>query len=203
MPSGQQYGHLRLVDPTSASLDDRNPPGRILLNAYCVVVGCVATGLGVRLATAFGIDRAPARIAMVGAVVVMASIAGGVLADTILQLPQRFTRLLEDSAYPGSISRRSHGSRGEEDLRMLAEEQIVVEAAEVVSEALEEQAVSRKEFADRLDMRPSHVSELLSGERDLTIRDLAVMLHVLGYQLAISLSPAATRPAQRTDVDDL
>jgi transcriptional regulator with XRE-family HTH domain len=75
-----------------------------------------------------------------------------------------------------------------ESLAFLAEERLLVAVSELVSDALESQAVSRTEFAKALGVRPSEISQRLSGRRNITIRSLARMLHILGFGLELKLT---------------
>ena len=83
-----------------------------------------------------------------------------------------------------------------ESLRLLAEERALLEAAELISEAIAARGMTRKSLAERLGIARSEVTQRLSGKRNLTIRSLAAMLHELGYDLQIRLRDRhARRPA--------
>ncbi|MEU4711143.1 helix-turn-helix transcriptional regulator [Nocardia salmonicida] len=73
---------------------------------------------------------------------------------------------------------------------MLAEERLILDATELVHEALAVTGVSRKELARRIGVRPSEVSQRLSGRRNLTLHSIAAMLHALGYQARLTMSPS-------------
>ena len=75
----------------------------------------------------------------------------------------------------------------EEFRRLFAQEDLIMEVTETLCELLEKEKVSRKELADRLGKTKGFVTQLLNGGRNLTLRTVADILHVLGYK--VSLSP--------------
>ncbi|MBS9534346.1 helix-turn-helix transcriptional regulator [Mycobacterium sp. M1] len=73
---------------------------------------------------------------------------------------------------------------------MLAEERLVLSATEIVHEALDRAGVTKRELAARLNVKPSEISQRLSGRRNLTFRTFAAMLHKLGMRAELTLRPA-------------
>jgi len=71
--------------------------------------------------------------------------------------------------------------------RLMAQGDLIMEVTETLCELLEKEKVSRKELAERLGKSKGFVSQLLGGGRNLTLRTVADILHVLGYK--ISLKP--------------
>jgi transcriptional regulator with XRE-family HTH domain len=70
--------------------------------------------------------------------------------------------------------------------RLLAQEELILEVTEVLCGLLEQEKVSRKELADRLGKTKGFVSHLLNGGRNLTLRTVADILHVLGYKVTLT-----------------
>ncbi len=70
--------------------------------------------------------------------------------------------------------------------RLLAQEELILEVTEVLCGLLEEETISKKELADRLGKSKGFISQLLNGGRNLTLRTLADILHVLGYKVALT-----------------
>jgi len=70
--------------------------------------------------------------------------------------------------------------------RLLAQEEFILEVTEVLCALIEQEKVSRKELADRLGKSKGFISQLLNGGRNLTLRTVADILHVLGYKVSIS-----------------
>jgi len=83
--------------------------------------------------------------------------------------------------------------------KLLAEEELILEFTETICDLLEEENVSRKELADRLGKTKGFVSQLLNGGRNLTLRTVADILHVLGYKVKFSPYKAAIQ-GQRINV---
>lgn len=75
--------------------------------------------------------------------------------------------------------------------KLMAEEDLIMQVTETLCELLEKEKVSRKELADRLGKSKGFVSQLLNGGRNLTLRTVADILHVLGYK--VSLTPQKLR----------
>lgn len=75
--------------------------------------------------------------------------------------------------------------------KLMAQGDLIMEVTETLCELLEKEKISRKELADRLGKSKGFVSQLLNGGRNLTLRTVADILHVLGYK--ISLTPQKLR----------
>lgn len=74
----------------------------------------------------------------------------------------------------------------EEFRRLFAQEDLILEVTETLCELLENEKISRKELADRLGKTKGFVSQLLNGGRNLTLRTVADILHVLGYRASLT-----------------
>ena len=70
--------------------------------------------------------------------------------------------------------------------RLMAQGDLIMEVTETLCELLEKEKISRKELADRLGKSKGFVSQLLNGGRNLTLRTVADILHVLGYKVALT-----------------
>ncbi|WP_157553165.1 helix-turn-helix domain-containing protein [Jiangella gansuensis] len=68
-----------------------------------------------------------------------------------------------------------------ESERLLAEERVVLAATELICEAMERRGISRAELAAKIQVTPSEVSQRLSGRRNLSLRNLARMLHAMDF----------------------
>ena len=71
--------------------------------------------------------------------------------------------------------------------KLMAQGDLIMEVTETLCELLEKEKISRKELAERLGKSKGFVSQLLNGGRNLTLRTVADILHVLGYK--VSLTP--------------
>jgi transcriptional regulator with XRE-family HTH domain len=74
----------------------------------------------------------------------------------------------------------------EEFRRLFAQEDLILEVTETLCELLAKEKISRKELADRLGKSKGFVSQLLNGGRNLTLRTVADILHVLGYRASLT-----------------
>lgn len=79
--------------------------------------------------------------------------------------------------------------------RLLAQERLILDATEVVVALLKEQNVSRQELAHRIGKSKGFVSQLLSGERNMTLRTLADLGHALGRGFSVVPRAAAEATA--------
>jgi len=70
--------------------------------------------------------------------------------------------------------------------RLMAQGDLIMEVTETLCELLEKEKISRKELADRLGKSKGFVSQLLNGGRNLTLRTVADILHVLGYRASLT-----------------
>ena len=64
-------------------------------------------------------------------------------------------------------------------------EEIVFELTEQISKKLKEEKISRKQFAESLNISPAAVSKFLNGSPNFTIRTLLSMADVLKTELSI------------------
>jgi len=70
--------------------------------------------------------------------------------------------------------------------KLLAQEELILEVTETICELLEKEKISRKELAERLGKSKGFISQLLNGGRNLTLRTVADILHVLGYRASLT-----------------
>jgi len=59
-------------------------------------------------------------------------------------------------------------------------ERLIFEATERISELMDEQGVNRTTLASRLGTTQGYVTQLLSGQRNMTLRTLSDVFHALG-----------------------
>lgn len=70
--------------------------------------------------------------------------------------------------------------------KLLAQEELILEVTETICELLDNERVPRKELAERLGKSKGFVSQLLNGGRNLTLRTVADIVHVLGYKVTLT-----------------
>ena len=69
--------------------------------------------------------------------------------------------------------------------KLLAQEELILEVTETIFKLLGNEKVSRKGLAERLGKSKGFISQLLNGGRNLTLRTVADILHVLGYRASL------------------
>lgn len=83
--------------------------------------------------------------------------------------------------------------RDPEVRRVFEEEVLVGEATDTVVGLLESLGLPRKELARRLGVSPGRVSQILSGEENLTLRSLGALGWALGVRFQLTPKPMADR----------
>lgn len=71
------------------------------------------------------------------------------------------------------------------DRALLAVAKLEVDALETVCQLMEAEEVTRAELARRLRVTPPAITMLLRGTKSPTLRRLAEIAHVLGYELHV------------------
>ena len=85
--------------------------------------------------------------------------------------------------------------------RLMAQGDLIMEVTETLCELLGKEKISRKELADRLGKSKGFVSQLLNGGRNLTLRTVADILHVLGYKVALKPEKLVTHRRSSNVID--
>lgn len=76
-----------------------------------------------------------------------------------------------------------------ENRRLLREEELILTVAELFWRELERTGVTRAALAERLDKSPGFVTQILSGDRNLTLRTLADVADALHCNVQVRLCP--------------
>ena len=77
--------------------------------------------------------------------------------------------------------------------RLLEEETLILQGAELIVDLLEKHGVKRSELAERIGRSPSYVSQMLSGSRNMTLRTLAACCSALGARVSLNASALETK----------
>ncbi|MHA7292637.1 helix-turn-helix domain-containing protein [Arthrobacter sp. HLT1-21] len=72
------------------------------------------------------------------------------------------------------------------------EESAMVDASELIAEGLETSGMSRADLARALGVRRGEITARLKGERNITVRNLAKTLHVMGLRLVLNAVQSET-----------
>jgi len=86
-------------------------------------------------------------------------------------------------------SHRDKLTTTEARLRHWQQENTILKVTELICERMKKQGVSRKQLADRLDRTPGFVTQLLDGNKNMTIRTIADIFTSLGLQFEPGYSP--------------
>jgi transcriptional regulator with XRE-family HTH domain len=73
--------------------------------------------------------------------------------------------------------------------RIYEREALAFEASELISRLMEEQQVSKTDLARLVGTSKSHVTQLLSGSRNMTVHTLADLAVALGHKVEIRSLP--------------
>ncbi len=81
---------------------------------------------------------------------------------------------------------RKHDDKDHKFEKLLAREEFILEVTEVLCKIMRDKDISRKQLADLLGKSKGDVSQLLNGERNLTLRTVADIMQVLGCRGILS-----------------
>ena len=91
--------------------------------------------------------------------------------------------------------------------REFAKEELAFAAAELISELMESQNISKVELAKKIERSKSHVTQILSGSRNMTMHTLAELAFMLGHTVKVRAEPISkpkmisiSREAMRRDL---
>ena len=72
--------------------------------------------------------------------------------------------------------------------RLLREEQLIVQVAEMLVELLERESVTRAELGRRLGKSKGFISQILAGDKNLTLRTVSDVCDALGFRAQLEAS---------------
>lgn len=78
--------------------------------------------------------------------------------------------------------------------KLVEQETLIFEATEVISELIEAAGLTKKEVAERLGRSKGFVTQILSGERNMTLRTLSDFAFALEHRITVEAMPL--HPAQ-------
>jgi len=73
--------------------------------------------------------------------------------------------------------------------RLLRHEELILEVTELLSSALEDHQITKSELAEKLGKTKGFVTQVLSGNRNLTLRTIADIAEVLGFRIRVYREP--------------
>jgi|tagenome__1003787_1003787.scaffolds.fasta_scaffold20500693_2 transcriptional regulator with XRE-family HTH domain len=82
--------------------------------------------------------------------------------------------------------------------RLLAQESLILEVTEEICRVLQETKMSRQELAKRLGKSKGFVTQVLSGDRNMTLRTAADLATALDHRLQVRAVPTEIRASPQT-----
>jgi transcriptional regulator with XRE-family HTH domain len=76
--------------------------------------------------------------------------------------------------------------------RLLAQEALILDATELISELMEARGLSRAELAKRIGKARGFVTQVLSGSRNMTLRTFADLAYALDARVTVQALPIAS-----------
>jgi len=70
----------------------------------------------------------------------------------------------------------------------MAQVRAILDASNLVSEAMHEKGMSQNELAKHIDVSKGYVSRLLSGSENVSLKNIARILHLLGKDLVLEVN---------------
>lgn len=74
-----------------------------------------------------------------------------------------------------------------EDLRLDAQEDLIFDVTQEILEVMEDLGANKADLARKLDVSRAHVTQVLSGERNMTLRTLADLAFALDRRATVHL----------------
>ena len=73
--------------------------------------------------------------------------------------------------------------------RLYEAETLAFEATELIASLMKAQRVSKSELAGRIGKTKSHVTQVLSGSRNMTLKTFADLVYALGHKVELRAAP--------------
>lgn len=83
------------------------------------------------------------------------------------------------------MARLQHG----QDPKLFAQEGLLVEATDEVCRVMNKQRVNKTDLAHLMGCSKAHVTMVLNGNRNMTLRTLSDLAGALGYEVRVRLIP--------------
>jgi transcriptional regulator with XRE-family HTH domain len=82
--------------------------------------------------------------------------------------------------------------------RLLRQEELILEAATALSELLDREGITKVELAKRLGKTKGFVTQIIAGDKNLTLRTMADVADALGHRVDVRLKrqPRAARASR-------
>ena len=75
--------------------------------------------------------------------------------------------------------------------RLFAQEDLIEEAGELIAGAMGREDISKAELARRMGTSKAHITQLLSGSRNMTLRTFADVMYAMDERVLVTSTPIA------------
>ena len=73
----------------------------------------------------------------------------------------------------------------EEDKRLFAQEGLILNVTEMICQLMEQTSITKKQLAQKMGTNQSHITQLLNGTREISLRTLSDILFYLQFELKL------------------
>ena len=80
-------------------------------------------------------------------------------------------------------------NRSEEGKKLLQQERAILEVTELICKLMEEQRVTKAQLARELKTSKAHITQILNGTRNMTLRTVSDLLYHLNRSLIVECRP--------------
>ncbi|UCC32746.1 MAG: helix-turn-helix transcriptional regulator [Phycisphaerales bacterium] len=84
-----------------------------------------------------------------------------------------------------------HEMQDKEMARLFAQEQLIEEAGELVAVTMQREGVSKADLARRIGTSKAHITQLLAGSRNMTLRTLGDLMHAMNHRVFLTSMSSA------------
>ncbi|MFP3938529.1 MAG: helix-turn-helix domain-containing protein [Phycisphaerae bacterium] len=84
-------------------------------------------------------------------------------------------------------------SQSDGQQRLLRQERAILEITETLCKLMEEQNITRADLARKLGTSKANITQMLDGQRNLTVRTIADVLYHLGHALRLTPVPMSRK----------
>ncbi|MBP6738537.1 MAG: helix-turn-helix transcriptional regulator [Leptospiraceae bacterium] len=87
--------------------------------------------------------------------------------------------------------------------REVAGKKAIVDASALICQAMEEKRLNQKQLADLLGVSKGYISRLIAGHENLSVKNVATVLHVLGKEYSQTIKQPNAVPYYKYDTMDV
>lgn len=80
--------------------------------------------------------------------------------------------------------------------RLVQQEELILDVTELILAKMEEKGLSKSQLASMLNTNKSHITQLLRGSRNMTLRTISDIFFGLGYKLSLDAIAEGERDRQ-------